>query len=232
MNTNVKRILTILILLAVAFIIVSFALPFDKGIVFFISLIFGVAAFALQIPVFKKAYEKADTLRSKLLGFPVFRVGYLYLGIQVTLSIALYALGTFMKTFPVWLAVVLCVMVLIGFGVCVISADMSRDYVTNIEQTTAVNTKLIKDLALRANMLTNSVSENEKKTALEKLAEAFRYSDPVSSPELSDVENELSVCFSTLENEASNSSAERVAQLCSEVQRVLEKRNMACKSFK
>ena len=58
MNTNVKRILTILILLAVAFIIVSFALPFDKGIVFFISLIFGVAAFALQIPVFKKAYEK------------------------------------------------------------------------------------------------------------------------------------------------------------------------------
>ena len=73
-----KKYLLILLLTAVVFSVAAFLLPLNKSGLFWIAYIFEIIAILLQIPVFKLAFDNAETLRSKFLGFPVFRVGYLY----------------------------------------------------------------------------------------------------------------------------------------------------------
>ena len=78
LNKRQKYLLVILIITAVAFSIVVFLIPFPKKAVFWIAWLFEMTAFALQIPIFRLAFDNAEELKSKVLGFPVFRAGYLY----------------------------------------------------------------------------------------------------------------------------------------------------------
>ena len=93
MSKRRKTLLLVLLVIAVIFSGVAFIISFPKGGVFWIAYIAELIAVGLQIPVFKIAFDEQETMRSKVLGFPVFRVGYLYLGVQTALSLALFALG-------------------------------------------------------------------------------------------------------------------------------------------
>lgn len=106
---------------------------------FWIAYIAELLAFALQVPIFKLAYDNADDLRSKVLGFPIFRAGYLYLGIQTAVSMIVFILGAFI---PAWITAVLCMTILAEAIICSISADMARNEVVGIETAQAADTKI------------------------------------------------------------------------------------------
>ena len=87
-------------------------------------------------------------------------------------------------------------------------------------------------LRTRSENLINRTDNVSLKKELEKLSEKIRFSDPVSSPEISDFEKELSEKFSQLENAVKENNSEIAEKLCKEVNFALDDRNTACRNNK
>lgn len=79
---------TILILAIVlaAYLVLAFVIPFAKTAVFWLALVFTLAAFGVQLYVLKLSFTKGKDARSKFYGFPIARIGVVYLIVQIALS--------------------------------------------------------------------------------------------------------------------------------------------------
>ncbi len=231
MKKNNSRIWIILGIIAVVFTVIAFAVPFSRDGVFWIAYAAEMVALGLQILIFKTAYDNTDDLKSRVLGFPVFRVGYIYLGIQTVLSLALLILGT-IEDLPVQIAIILCVLVLAAALICSISVNMAREKIVQIETSQSADTTVIKQLRMMSENLVNKANDAELRSHLDKLAESFRYSDPVSNPKLYAEEQELMGCFSQLESAVQSGNSSDAIVLCKQVEKKLNDRNNACKTFK
>ena len=104
------------------FNVIAFVIPTEKTATFWTAYAFSVVAFAVQIPLWKIALGKKDTLKSKFLSIPVIHVGITYLIIQ------LIAFAVFMifLTLPVWLAVVVCSIILAISALCAIAGQAGQ----------------------------------------------------------------------------------------------------------
>lgn len=226
------QVVAVLLIVAALFSAAVFLIPFDKGEpAFWIGYIAELAAIVLQIPVFKLAYPVGSDLKSKVLGYPLFKIGVSYLVVQTILSFVLIALGR-SGNMPAWLAALLCLLVL-GFALLFgMSANMARTAITNLETAAAVDTKLMKSLALRAQNLVTKTNNPALQNELRKLAEKITYSDPVSSPAVADSEYRLSTLFGQLEAAVSTPQGAGAMELCKSVNIALDDRNAACKASK
>lgn len=230
MTKNRKQLYAILAVVAVLFTVIAFAAPFKINAVFIISYLCGLTALGLQIPFFKAAFEDKESLKSKVLGFPVFRVGYIYLGIQLVLSLILMLLSSTIAAFPTWIAVILCAIVLCGALVCGMSADIARNAVERVEQSSAVDTTFMNDMRSRTAVFVSRESDSENKAVLQRLAENFRYADPVSSEGTANADHALEQAVAMLE--AAVIAGEDITKHCAEVQTALDERNTVAKMSK
>ena len=228
MSKSNKAIL-ILVIVAAMFSVVAFAIPFPKNASFWIAYAAELVAIVLQVPIFKVAFSGAEDLKSKFLGFPIARVGYTYLIIQTILSIMFFSMGWI--PVPAWITAVVCVLVLGIMLICSISADIARQTVQQIEQTTKVDTNLMMSLRTRSAQLVNKTSDPALKKELEKLAENIRFSDPVGSSTIAAEEQKLVSALTMLEGAVANND-ERAIELCRNAQVALDDRNAACKMNK
>lgn len=64
---------------------------------------------------------------------------------------------------------------------------------------------------------------------MQKLAEDFRFSDPVSSDALADVEASLSACLDELQRSLTDGDLDSAAVLCRRAAATLTERNRLCK---
>jgi hypothetical protein len=132
----------------------------------------------------------------------------------------IFCLG-FISSFPTWISVVVCVVVLAVSLIGGISADIAKDTAKKIDSSQAVGTSLV-----------NKVSDSKLKTSLEKFSENLRYSDPVSSPQIAESEKKLSDCFDELKFAVEAGDISKSLDLCQRVNEVLGKRNAICKQYK
>lgn len=231
MNKIKPQVYAIILVIAAVFSAAAFLIPFERDeAVFWVGYIFGLAAILLQIPVFGFAYPKETQLKSKVLGYPVFRIGIVYLIVQMILSFIIFAAAE-SGSFPMWLALLLCIAVLAVALVLGMSANMARAAISNMETVVQADTRMMKSLALRAEALASNTSDPMLMKELKKLAEDISFSDPVSNPVIADQEYELANVFGQLEA-AVNSHNPGAIDLCRNVGIALSNRNAACKANK
>ena len=123
LGKNGIRFLVSIGILFVIFNVISFAVPFAKSSVFWISYVFGIIAILVQVAVMKIAFSGTDTARSKVYGFPIARIGVVYAIIQIILSILFMALSAFI---PFWIPLVLFVILLGISAIGFIAADATE----------------------------------------------------------------------------------------------------------
>ena len=75
----------------------------------------------------------------------------------------------------------------------------------------------------RALVTLNQVPEAAR--PLEKLAEDLRFSDPVSSEALTEIEDQLAECLAQLQEAVSAQKTEQILSVCQEAERILAERN-------
>lgn len=219
----------ILGIIAVAFSVVVLLIPFSKDNVFWIAYIFEIIAILIQIPIFKVAFDNADTIRSKFLGFPVFRVGYIYLFTQTIVSTVIIIINGLFHI-PAWIAIIICTLILSIALICGISVEASREKIHKIEESQIKSTSAMIELRNISSGLISLTSDQTLKPELRKLAESFKYSDPVSSDETVQSENSLIKSLNVLAEKLSAGSAD--INDIHEIQNKLSERNMICKSYK
>ena len=222
MKKNTKRVYIILGITFALFNVIAFAVPTAKTATFWIAYAFTAVAFVLQIGTWNAAFKTDDTLKSKFLGIPIIHIGIVYLAFQ------LIAFAVFMA-FPVilsWIAVIICALILGISAICLISADAARGEIARVEE--KVNSKVfyIRELQVDVEMLAEEEQNPETKKALQKLAEKIRYSDPMSSEVLADLEAKIK------EKAAELKTADHKSEIISELDLLLTERNKKAKLLK
>jgi hypothetical protein len=204
------------------FNVIAFVVPTDKTATFWVAYAFSVVAFAVQIPLWKIALGKKDALKSKFLGIPVVHVGITYLIIQ------LIAFAVFMifPTLPVWLAVVVCSIILAISALCAIAGQAGANEINRVEEKIKVKRAFIQFLQTDIEMLAESESDVETKSELKKLAEKVRFSDPMSHEMLGELESRISAKVEEMKTATDKKC------LVAEVTTLLTERNKKCKILK
>ena len=221
MKKNSTKGYVILGILFVLISIIAFAVPTVKTATFWIAYVFTAAAFAAQIIIWKKALGKEE-LKSKFLGFPVVHIGIVYAIVQTVA----FAVFLFVPTLPTWSAIVVCSVIAGVSVVCMISADAGRNEIERVEAKVQKKVFYIRELQVDIELLADNESDAAVKTALAQLAERIRYSDPMSSEQLADLENKISAKVLELK------TAPNKVEIITELNSLLDERNKKCKNLK
>ena len=220
-----KGLITVLIFLVV-FSLIAFLPPFAMTAVFWISYIFGAVSILAQIYVMKIAFEGDGTAKSKFYGFPIAKIGVVYMIAQLILSIVFMIMSA---VIPVWLTVLIFVILLAVAAVGLIAADTVRDEINIQDNKLKTNTSCMMTLRSIVYPLAGQCEEENAKKLLQELADQFRYSDPVSSEVLNDIESELEGLVGELQTVVSEVRYTDIAPLCKRVGNTLVERNRLCK---
>lgn len=204
----------------VLFSLVVFIAPIPKTAVFWVAYLFAVIAMVAQLGFVHVAFSGGTSARSKFYGYPIFRVGMVYLGVQLVLSLVFMLLG---KWVPMWIPVVsgLVIMGLAALGL--LATDNVRDSVILVEEKQAANTGAMRSLRRNADVLVSRYPE------FQDLAESLHYADPVATPATEAMEQRLASMMAQVDQCPDEQSRLRLKNKMLEL---LEQRNAVCKSSK
>lgn len=256
MNKNFRSTLILLLIVATLFSFVVFIIPIDhSGAVFWISYIAVLLAIALQIPVFKIAFygtNKKELVRSgysngimdsvlpsasirmnsKVYGFPIFRIGYIYLAAQIIVSIIFIILDVAIDDFPVWVCLLVHILVF-GFAMLgTVSADAARENIEEIEIAKRADTSFMNKLRLDVESLSGKVADAELAKAVKRFSENVRYSDPMSNEQISSHNQKLLDAFAALVAAVEANDNELAIKMVKNAEDSLKERNAATKLYK
>ena len=228
MKRNKGKFQTILIVAIVlaAYLLLAFVIPFAKTAVFWLALVFTLAAFGVQLYVLKLSFAKGKDVRSKFYGFPIARIGVVYLIVQIGLSFLFMAIA---KICAVWVAVVVFALLLAAAAVGIIAADAMRSEVERQDAQLKADVSAMRALQSRAAALVSRCEEAPLKQEAQRLSDAFRYSDPVTNAATSAAEHELSACMDELERAMLDNDAGSAEILMKRTAAQLAERNRLCR---
>ena len=212
-------------LLGIAFLllnVIAFVAPTVKTATFWIAYAFTAVAFASQIAIWKFAFKGADTLKSKFLGIPLISVGITYLILQIIA----FAVFMAMPLTASWIAIVVCALILGISAICLIETETGREEINRVEEKVEKKVFYIKSLQVDVEMLVNDETDADTKTALTKLAEKIRFSDPMSNEALAELEAEITAKVNELK------LAENKAEIIKVLDSLITERNKKAKLLK
>ena len=187
--------ISLIILLALALLI-----PFVHTPVYWLALGCTVAMFGVCAFTFARAFRRDQTLESKLLGWPIFKVGCLATLVQTAVGFVFMALAA---RCPFWLAILLEILLFAAVAFCLTVKDASREAVTRFEANVTDSTGAWKAIRARANALAAERAE------LRKLAEEIRFADPMPTS----LDGEISDQLELLSDDASEANIKRAFAL-------------------
>lgn len=222
MKKDIIRAIVVAVITLVIYNLVAFMIPFAHTAVFWISYGFTLAAFAIACASFYIAFIKNPDAKSRFYGFPIARIGVLYGGAQLIVSLIFMALA---KWILWWIPTLVYA---IGLGAAIIGLVGAEAVVEEI-QTQDVklkdNTTMMRTLQSKISQIASQTDN----TGIKALAEEFRYSDPVSNDAIADAEADLAAAVDQLQSAFVDGDQEAVTQLCREATALLSERNRLCK---
>ena len=229
MKKNTARWWIVLAVLLVVYHVVIFAVPIEKTPVFFLSWAFTLVAMGLQVYVIYTAFYKGMGVRSKFYGFPIAKLGIVYLLVQLVLGLAFMLAG---QALALWIPLVVYAVLLAATVIGFVAADAARDEAERQDTKVQKNTARMRDLQAKAASLVDLAQDDSLKQELAKLAEAFRFSDPVSGEALVEIESELTDCLHELQRAIVDGDIQSAISLCQRASIALAERNRLCKQSK
>ena len=230
MDLKNKKVLSTLLVYAIAalvLLILFLVIPINKWASGWISLVFTILSLAVSFCVTIYAFGRGDKLVSKVYGFPIARVGFLYALIQTIVFLIICIVGAFVRV-PAWVSIVTSVLLLAAAAIGVIITDNIRDHVEEIDRQTTAQTENISYFRLDISGLADQATDPEVNKALEKLEDEIRYSDPVSSEATREIEEEIRNQINDMKENLEDEKEVTLRKI-SGIISVINERNRICK---
>ena len=225
MKKDTLRALIGLAVLWVLYILVAFLVPFAKTAVFWITILFTLIAFAVAGTSIYIAFCRKPDAKSKFYGFPIARIGVIYGIAQIVVGLVFMALG---KWIPVWLTVLVYAVALGAAVIGLIGADAVVEEIHVQDEKLKKDVTLMRALQSQVNQMV-SLCQGDAAAAVKEFSEELRYSDPVSSDALGEIEADLSAVVDELQQAVVEGDGAAIRQLCRKARAVLAERNRLCK---
>ncbi|MCI8355816.1 MAG: hypothetical protein HFI47_12245 [Lachnospiraceae bacterium] len=225
MKKNEIRSYVVLAIFFTVFTVITFAVPFERTGIFWFGYICGVIAIAFQIYILKISFFGEGDAKSKFYGFPIARIGLIYLSVQIAVSFLEMAIG---KYIPFWTVLVVNVIIIALAVTGSTATDAMREEIARQDIKLKKNVDNMRNLQSLAASLESQCSDESIKKSLSKMAEEFRFSDPVSSESTSDLEEDLLVQLKDVQKAVVDGDIGAIAKLCEGVISTLRERNRLC----
>ena len=131
-----------------------------------------------------------------------------------------------------WVGVITLFVILAVVAIAALTAKSAADIVSDIDDKIKKQTSFIKGITLDAEMLMASATTPEIKAEIKKVYEAFRFSDPMSSDALNDVEDRIQNQFNLLSEVVIREDEAKVSQIAKDLLSLIDYRNKKCKISK
>lgn len=226
-----KSVIAIYTIILVVYVITFLIIPFNKIAASWISFAFTIIAIVSNLLVFNYAFRVEETIVSKVYGYPIFRVGTAYALAQLVVGIIICAIATFVPV-PYWVALLLYVVFLGAAVVGIIITDNTRDLVELVDKATVEDTEKITYFQINIAGIIDCCEDRALKEELQKLDEAFRFSDPVTNSQTKDVEEKLGVLLEELRSFVEDNNATEATAYIKKISNTLAERNRICKATK
>ena len=204
------------------YLLVAFLIPFAKTAVFWLSFGFTLAAFGVTAFSLYIAFLKKPDAKSRFYGFPIAKIGVIYGGAQLLLGLVFMALG---KWLPVWVAALVYAIALGAAVIGLVSADAVAEEIHTQDEQLKKNVTFMRTLQSKVNQMAAQCSLPE----IKQFSEEVRYSDPVSSDALADIERDLSAAVDDLQAAIVDGDNAAASQLVKKADNLLKERNRLCK---
>lgn len=215
------------LIILVVFNLVAFLLPFNREGLFWAGYGFTMAAILLAAYVSFYVLKRED-MKSKFYGFPIILVAWIYLIVQLAVGIAEMALSFIPAEYGIVVNAVLLGACLIGL----ISVKLGEAEIRQLDGKVKEKVFYIKSLQADVEALVGMAADETAKKALKDLAEAIRFSDPMSSLQLAAIENKIEAKVAALREAVGASDFAVAKSLCDETQMLISERNRKCKLLK
>ena len=222
MKKNFTRSAICLGVLLLLYILLAFLIPFPKTAVFWLSFGFTLVAFAVTGWALYTAFLKKPGATSRFYGFPIARIGVIYGGGQLVCGLLFMALG---KWIPTWLAVLVYAVMLGAAVIGLMGAETVVDTIHGQDQKLKQDVRFMRELQSKVNQMAAQCSLPEVK----QFCENIRYSDPVSSEALAEIDLDLSAAVDNLQSAIVDGDNIAIRQLAQKADNVLSERNRLCK---
>ncbi len=222
MDKNWKRGAVCLGVPLALYLLLAFLIPFVKTAVFWFSFAFTLIAFGVTAYALYTAFLKKPDARSRFYGFPIARIGVLYGGVQLAVGLLFMALG---KWIPAWLAVLVYAAMLGAAVIGLVSADAVVETIHTQDWKLKKDVAFMRSLQSKANQMAAQCNLPE----VQQFCENIRYSDPVSSEALAEIERDLSAAVDDLQAAIVDGDKGVISQLARKADTLLSERNRVCK---
>ena len=223
---NTIRTLVVLAIVLILYCVLAFAIPFVRGPVFWLSFVFTILALLAQLWVLKTSFAHGESVRSKFYGFPIARIGLIYLIVQFIVGFACMAMGAFL---PTWVAIILLVVILGAAAIGLITVDAIRDEVERQDTVLKADVTAMRALQSKTASIAAQCQDPPLKKVLTSLAEQFRFSDPVSSGDTAEAEAGLNELVDLLQSAVIERDPDSALALVPRIEAALAERNRLCK---
>lgn len=225
MKKNTARGLIVLALLLCVFSVVAFIVPFAKTATFWLAYGFGVFALLFQLYIFRTADAAGGDAKSRFYGFPIARIGVIYLAVQLIVSFIEMALA---KVLPTWVPLIVNLILLVMAVIGCMTVETMRDEIVRQDVVLKKKVSTMRELQSLSSSLVGQCSDETLKPMLQKLADEFRYSDPVSSEKTQELEEDMKNQLGDIQQALVEGDAEGAGKLCGKLLGSLAERNRIC----
>jgi len=222
---NSARGISLIVLVLVVFSVMAFVIPFAHTATFWVGYGFGVLAILYQLYIFKLSFSAGSDAKSRFYGFPIARIGVYYLIVQLIASVIEMALA---KLLPVWVPVVVNLLLLAVALIGCITVDTMRDEIIRQDEALKKDVSNMREMQSLSASLVTQYSETGLKRTLEKIADEFRFSDPVSSESTLELEEDMRSQLGNIQQAIIDRDFNGAQKLCRELSGSLAERNRIC----
>ncbi len=194
---------------------------------FWIGYIFITLAFLGQLGC-SYYFFREDNKEKIFLNIPIISISYSALIVALIAGV----LCMFIPSFPYWIGVIICLVVLAFYAIAIIKTKATSDIVEEIDAKIKTQTLFIKSLTTDVDSLLLYAKSDEAKEIVKKVYEAVRYSDPMSNEYLLELEQQISESFQKLSIAVKADDIENIKFISDELMILIQKRNHKCKMLK
>lgn len=228
LNNNTKKGALALGIVLLIFILIAFVIPFPRNGLFWTGFVFGIIGILGSALIIVVAFIKGRDARSRFYGFPIARVGVIYLVVQMILSFIAMGLA-WVPVVPAWPFIIVSLLLLAAAALGTIATDITREEIVRQDVQIKRDVSKMRELQSLGNSLVRQCDDVAAKAELQKLSDALRFSDSVSSNATFESETELKQLMEELQNAMLDGDTSGISGLCKQAQNVLAERNRICK---
>ena len=233
MKAAIKTYSIVIAILLVIFNLIAFIAPGWAGAEkytgsFWIGYIAITLAFVINYVITYISLKNSDSKQILFYNIPIVYISYCSLIACIIVGV----LCMLNSNMPIWIAIIASVIVIGVNAIAVLKAKATIDIVEAIDTRVKEETSFIRDLTAQAKALSSSATSPEAKEACNKVYEALRYSDPVSSDAVGDIEKEIEQKFVAFTDAVKTKDEALIQNFTNELLAVIVSRNDLCKGNK